>query len=72
MTYTIVRDLLQNDYFGRRINPGGPEAVRTIEALAALVEESLYHLRLDEAAKAYHERALTALSNLREGQGCEQ
>ena len=32
-----------------------------IERLSALVEESLYHLRLDEAAKAYHERALTAL-----------
>jgi hypothetical protein len=33
----------------------------TIERLSALVEESLYHLRLDEAAKAYHERSLTAL-----------
>jgi hypothetical protein len=32
-----------------------------IERLSALVEESLYHLRLDEAAKAYHERALNAL-----------
>lgn len=32
-----------------------------IERLSALVEESLYHLRLDEAAEAYHERALAAL-----------
>ena len=32
-----------------------------IERLSALVEESLYHLRLDEAAEAYHERVLAAL-----------
>ena len=32
------------------------------ERLKLLVEESLYHLRLDERAKSYHERALAALS----------
>jgi hypothetical protein len=33
--------------------------------LAALIEESLYHLRLDDGAKAYHGRAIAMLSHLR-------
>jgi hypothetical protein len=36
----------------------------TIEELVKLVEESLYHLRLDRAAKAYHERSLALLAKL--------
>jgi hypothetical protein len=32
-----------------------------IARLTLLVEESLYHLRLDDRAKAYHEKALAAL-----------
>ena len=50
-------------------NPDGPEAATYIEALeqrvselSLLVEERLYHLRLDERAKNYHERALAALN----------
>jgi hypothetical protein len=33
-----------------------------VSTLTLLVEESLYHLRLDERAKNYHERALAALA----------
>lgn len=43
-----------------------------IERLSALVEESLYHLRLDEAAKAYHERALTALGKDASDEHCQK
>lgn len=50
-------------------NPDGPEAADALEALSAeceglrtLVHESLYHLRLDEAAKAYHDKACAALN----------
>jgi hypothetical protein len=33
-----------------------------IERLRRLVEESLFHLRLDRAAESYHHRALAALN----------
>jgi hypothetical protein len=33
-----------------------------MSSITSPVEESLYHLRLDDGAKAYHERALAALT----------
>lgn len=55
---------------GEPVNIDGPEAADLllsnsikIEGLKALVHESLYHLRIDEAAKAYHERAEAALGS---------
>ena len=55
--------------FGRKENlvsrwntrPSIVPSSEVVERLRSLVEESLYHLRLDKAAKAYHEKALAAL-----------
>jgi hypothetical protein len=42
------------------VNPDGPEAAAIIKELRGLLYESLYHLRIDEAAAAYHVRAAAA------------
>lgn len=63
------------------INPDGPEAAETIKSLKATIErlearveaarallfDSLYHLRLDEPAKAYHSKAVQYLYSDGEG-----
>lgn len=66
---------LDEDQF-RDIAKKVSQAADTIESLLAdkarlvgLVKESLYHLRLDKAAKAYHERALSALSRSQNNAG---
>lgn len=48
-----------------RINPDGPEAAAIIEGLVGLVHESLFHLRTDARAEAYHHRAQAALAKVR-------
>lgn len=47
-----------------------PEAM--IERLRLLVEESLFHLRLDARAEDYHKRALAALDAQPSGQSKER
>ncbi len=45
-------------------DPVMDEAAALIEEIAKLVSESLYHLRLDDAARNYHNRVLAALAKL--------
>lgn len=56
-----IGNITGNSDFGL-INPDGPEAAALLERYRLLIEESLYHLRLDKRAKLYHEKALAALN----------
>ena len=54
-----------NPWNDEREREANARLIAAAPELYALVEESLFHLRLDARAKAYHDKALSALAKAR-------